>query len=73
MSACVSLQLRVAYLVLFVYRAHESSCGWQDLVNENEDGLFRRQLDSLADDIDELANRQVGWNQVLLLVYGRDV
>lgn len=63
----------VLVLVLLVYRAHESSRGRQDLIDEDKDGLLGRQLDALADNVDELANGEVGGNQVLLLVDGRDV
>ena len=51
--------LEIAYLVLLVDAAHERGGGRQDLVDEDEDGLFRRELDALADDVDELPNRQV--------------
>lgn len=63
----------VLILVLLVYRAHKSGCGRQDLVDEDEDGLLGRQLNALADNVDELANGEVGGNQVLLLVDGRDI
>lgn len=63
----------VLVLVLLVYRAHESGSGRQDLIDEDEDGLLRRQLDALADNVDKLADGKVGGNQVLLLVDGRDV
>ena len=59
--------------MLFVYRAHERSCGRQDLIDEDEDGLLGRQLDALADNVDELADSKVGRNQVFLLIDGRDV
>jgi hypothetical protein len=59
--------------VLLIYRAHESGSRRQDLIDEDEDGLLRRQLDALADHVDELADGQVGGDQVLLLVDGRDV
>jgi hypothetical protein len=81
--ACVLLLLEVwnvrdveeavLVLVLLVYRAHESSCGWQNLIDEDEDGLLRRQLNALANNIDELADSEVGRDQVLLLVDGRDI
>jgi hypothetical protein len=41
--------------VLFVDAAHERSAGGQDLIDEDEDGLFWAQLDALADYVDELA------------------
>lgn len=60
-------------LVLFVNTAHERSCRRQDLIDEDEDGLFRRKLDTLADDVDELADREVCRNKILLLINGSDV
>jgi len=63
----------VLVLVLFVDGGHERS-GWrEDLVHEDEDGLLGRKLDALADHVDELAHGQVGGDQVLLLIDGRDV
>jgi hypothetical protein len=49
-----------SYLVLFVDRTHKRSGRWQDFIDEDEDSLLRRKLDALADDIDELPNREVG-------------
>ena len=59
--------------MLLVDAAHEGGAWGQDLVDEDEDGLLGAQLDALADHVDELADGQVGWDQVLLLVDGRDV
>jgi hypothetical protein len=59
--------------VFLIDAAHQGSSRWQDFVDENENGLLGRELDALADDIDELANRQIRWDEVLLLVDGRDV
>ena len=67
------VQEAVLVLVLLVYRAHKSGCGRQDLVDEDEDGLLGRQLNALADNVDELADGEIGGNQVLLLVDGRDI
>jgi hypothetical protein len=61
------------YLVLLVDRAHERSSWRQHLVDEDEDGLLGRQLDALADHVDELAYGEIGGYEVLLLVDGRDV
>lgn len=61
------------YFVLLVDGAHERSSGWQDLIDEDEDGFLRRELDALADDIDELTNSEVGGDKVFLLVDGSDV
>lgn len=59
--------------MLFIDTTHERSCRRQDLVDENENGLFRRELDALADNIDKLADGEVCRYQVLLLVDGGDV
>jgi len=59
--------------VLLVDRAHQGSGRRQDLVDKDEDGLLRRQLDALADDIDKLSDRQVGRDKVFLLIDGCDV
>jgi len=59
--------------VLVVDTAHESSSRRQNLIDEDEDGLFRAELDSLADDIDELTDGQICGDEVLLLVDGSDV
>ena len=68
-----NVQEAILVLVLLVYRAHESSSGWQDLVDEDEDGLLRRKLNPLTDHVDELADGEIGGYQVLLLVDGCDV
>ncbi len=67
------VQETILVLVFLVDGAHQRRRRRQHLVDEDEDGLFRRQLDALADDIDELADGQVGGDQVLLLVDGGDV
>lgn len=59
--------------MLFVDGGHQRGCWWEDLVDEDEDGLVGGQLDALADDVDELADCQVCWYEVLLLVDGSDV
>jgi len=59
--------------VLLVNRRHECSGRREDLIDEDEDGLLGRKLDALADHVDELAHGQVGRDQVLLLIDGRDV
>ena len=63
----------ILVLVLLVDGAHQSSGRWQDLVDEDEDGLLGRQLDALPDDIDELTNGEVGRHEVLLLVDGSNI
>ena len=46
-------------LVLLVYCAHQRCGGRKYLVHEDEDGLFRGQLDPLPDHVDELAHRKI--------------
>jgi hypothetical protein len=59
--------------VLLVDAAHESCCRWQDFINEDEDGLFRAELDSLSDNVDKLADGEICRYQVLLLVDSSDI
>ena len=59
--------------MLLIDGAHERSSRWQDLVDEDEDGFLRRELDALANDIDELANSEVGRDKIFLLVDGCNV
>ena len=61
------------YFVLLVDGAHERSCWWQDFIDEDKDGFFRRELDALADDIDKLTDSEIGGYQVFLLVDSSNV
>lgn len=63
----------VLVLVLLVDAAHKSGRRWQNLVDKDEDGLLGRKLDTLADNVDELADSEVCRDQVLLLVDGGNV
>jgi hypothetical protein len=63
----------ILVLVLLVDARHQGGGGRQRLVDEDEDGLFGRELDALADDVDELADGQVCGHKVLLLVDGRNL
>lgn len=72
-TGCFGGDLPVLILVLLVDAAHQRGCRRKDLVDEDEDGLLRRQLDPLANDVDELADGKICWYQVLLLVDGGDV
>jgi len=63
----------VLVLVLLINATHEGCGRRKDLVDEDEDGLLGRQLDALADNIDELTDGQVGGDEVLLLVDGGNV
>jgi len=63
----------VLILVFLVDAAHEGGRWGKHLIDEDEDGLLGGELDSLADDVDELTDGQIGGDKVLLLVDGRDV
>ena len=63
----------ILVLVLLIDAAHQGGGRRQDLVDEDEDGLLGGQLDALADHVHELANGEVGWHEVLLLIDRRDV
>jgi hypothetical protein len=73
LAAVRNVQEAVLVLVLLVDARHQGGGRRQDLVDEDEDGLFGAELDALADDVDELAHGQVGGDEVLLLVDGGDV
>ena len=59
--------------MLLVNTAHQRSRRRQHLIHEDEDGLLGRELDALADYVDELSDGEVGGDQVLLLVDRGDV
>jgi hypothetical protein len=63
----------VLVLVLLVDAAHQGGSRRQYLIDKDEDSLLGRQLDALADHIDELADGEICGNQVLLLVDSSDV
>lgn len=67
------VQEAILILVLLVDAAHEGGSGRKDLIDEDEDSLLGGKLDALADHVDELANREIGRDEVLLLVDGGDV
>lgn len=67
------VQETVLVFVFVVDTAHEGGGRRQDLVDKDEDGLLWAKLDSLANNVDELANGQIGRDEVLLLVDCRDV
>ena len=67
------IQETILVLVFFVNAAHERGGGWQDLIDVDEDGLLGRELDALADHVDEPTDGEIGRDEVLLLVDGRDI
>ena len=74
LAAVRDVQEAVLILVLLVDGRHERGGGWQDVAtHKDEDRLLRTELDALADDVHELAHREVGGYQVLLLVNLRNL
>lgn len=67
------VQEAILVLVLLINTAHEGGRGGKDLIDEDEDSLLGRELDALADHIDELTDCKVCGDEVLLLVDGSDV
>lgn len=60
-------------LVLFIDAAHEGSGRGEDLIDEDEDCLLGAKLDTLANNIDELADGEICGDEVLLLIDGSNV
>lgn len=63
-----NVQEEVLVVVFLVQGAHSGRCRGNDVVYEEEQSIFRPQVDSLADQEVELANGKVGGNQVFLLI-----
>lgn len=59
--------------MLLVDGAHQSRGRRQHLVDKDEDRLLGRKLDPLADDVDELTDRQVRGDKVFLLIDGSNI
>ena len=59
---------------MFLINATHECGGWgKDLVHEDKDGFLWAELDAFADDVDELADGEICWHEILLLVDGRNV
>ena len=67
------VQEPILILVLFVYTAHQGSSGRKYFIDEDEDSFLGRELDALADYVDELAHGEVGGDQILLFVDSCDI
>lgn len=59
--------------MLLVNTTHQRRGRRKHLIDKDENGLFGRQLDALADDVHELADGEVCGDEVFLLVDGCDV
>jgi len=73
LSGISDVEEAIFVFVLLIDRAHQSRGRWQHLVDEDEDRLLWRKLDPLADDVDELTDRQVRGDQVFFLIDGSDI
>lgn len=59
---------------MFLINATHESSGWREnLIHEDEDGLLGRELDALTDNVNELADGEVGRHQVLLFIDRSDI
>jgi hypothetical protein len=59
--------------VFLIDAAHQGGSWGKNLVDEDEDRLLGRELDALADNVDELTHGQVRRHQIFFLVDGRDI
>lgn len=59
--------------MLFVNSTHKCSSWRKNIIHKDENGLFRRQLDSFANHIDKLTYREIRRNEILFLVNRRDI
>ena len=67
------IEKSVLVFMFLIDARHERSGGWENLVDEDEDGFFRRELNALADDVDELPDSQISGHKVFLLIDGGNV
>jgi hypothetical protein len=59
--------------MLLVNTAHQRRSRRKHFIDKDENRLFGRQLDALADDVYELADSEVCGDEVFLLIDGCDV
>ena len=59
--------------MLLINAAHQSGGRREYLIYEDEDRLLRRELYTLADDIDKLANSEIRRDEIFLLIDRSDV
>lgn len=58
----------IFFVVFLVKRSHGSGCRGDDVVDEEEKGVVRAELNSLTNEEVKLAYGQVRWHQVFLLI-----
>lgn len=67
------VQEAIIILVFFIDAAHQGGSRGEHFVHEDEDSLLGRKLDTLANHVDKLTDREIGWDKVLLLVDSSNV
>jgi len=67
------VQKAILVFVLLVDAAHEGSSRRQNFIDKDKDGLLWRELYALADDVYELTDGEISWDEILLLVDGGDI
>jgi len=76
LSAVSDVEKSISILAVVIYHGHGIACGWQGLallsiffrLYKNPQGLLWAQLDALSDNIGKLADGEIAWDQVLLLI-----
>lgn len=59
--------------MFLINRTHKRGSGRKDFIYENENRLFRGEFDAFTDDVAELSDCQVGWDEIFLLIDGWDI
>lgn len=59
--------------MLIINGTHECGGGRKDFIDEDENCLFRSKFNTFTDNIAELSDCQIGWDQVFLLIDGRNI
>jgi hypothetical protein len=59
--------------MLLIDGAHESGSGRQNIIDVDKDSLLWSESNALSNDIDKLSYREIGGNEVLLLVNSGNV
>ena len=68
-----NVQESVFIFVLFINAAHECCSWWENLIDEDEDSFLWRKLYTLTNHVYKLSYREVGGNEIFLLVDSSDI
>ena len=59
--------------MFLINRTHESCSRRKNFIDENEYCFFRSKFDAFTNDVAELSDRQVRWNEIFLLIDYRNI